>query len=43
MLNGLQAKLARGGDDALLMFYSPPAEEPGVAHQTKADAEAAEG
>ena len=32
------------GDAPLKLFtvYSPPAEEPGVAHKTKADAEAAE-
>ncbi len=41
---GAKHNIVNKGDTPLKLFtvYSPPAEEPGVAHKTKADAEAAE-
>jgi mannose-6-phosphate isomerase-like protein (cupin superfamily) len=41
---GAKHNIINKGDAPLKLFsiYSPPAEEPGVAHKTKADAEAAE-
>ena len=42
---GSKHNIVNRGDEPLRLFsiYSPPAEEPGVNHKTKADAEAAEG
>jgi mannose-6-phosphate isomerase-like protein (cupin superfamily) len=42
---GAKHNIINKGDEPLKLFtvYSPPAEEPGVAHKTKEDAEAAEG
>lgn len=42
---GAKHNIINKGDGPLKLFsiYSPPAEEPGVSHKTKADAEAAEG
>ena len=41
---GAKHNIINKGEGPLKLFsiYSPPAEEPGVAHKTKADAEAAE-
>jgi mannose-6-phosphate isomerase-like protein (cupin superfamily) len=41
---GAKHNIINKGDGPLKLFsiYSPPAEDPGVAHKTKADAEAAE-
>ena len=41
---GTKHNIINKGDGPLKLFtvYSPPAEEPGIAHKTKADAEAAE-
>lgn len=41
---GAKHNIINKGDTPLKLYsvYSPPAEEPGVAHKTKADAEAAE-
>jgi mannose-6-phosphate isomerase-like protein (cupin superfamily) len=42
---GTKHNIINKGDEPLKLFtvYAPPAEEPGVSHKTKADAEAAEG
>jgi mannose-6-phosphate isomerase-like protein (cupin superfamily) len=42
---GTKHNIINKGDEPLKLFtvYSPPAEEPGISHKTKADAEAAEG
>jgi mannose-6-phosphate isomerase-like protein (cupin superfamily) len=42
---GTKHNIINKGDEPLKLFtiYSPPAEEPGASHKTKADAEAAEG
>ncbi len=41
---GAKHNIINKGDEPLKLFtvYSPPAEEPGVAHRTKAEADAAE-
>ena len=41
---GAKHNIVNKGDEPLKLYsvYSPPAEEPGVSHKTKADAEAAE-
>lgn len=41
---GTRHNIVNKGEDALKLFtvYSPPAEEPGISHKTKAEAEAAE-
>ncbi len=41
---GAKHNIINKGDEPLKLFtvYSPPAEDPGVSHKTKADAEAAE-
>ena len=42
---GAKHNIINKGDDPLKIYtiYSPPAEEPGISHKTKAEAEAAEG
>jgi mannose-6-phosphate isomerase-like protein (cupin superfamily) len=42
---GAKHNIINKGDEPLKLFtvYSPPAEEPGISHKTKAEAEAAEG